>query len=169
MQAQGHRFDEIQAVSAAGFSDVSDAENRLAALSKARAGKNFENLVTAFKRSANILAQARKNGQLSGEPSVNEALFENDAEKNLFESVKNLAAGVQDKISRRDYGPLLESFSTLNETLSTFFEKVMVMAPEADKRANRLGLLRRMADLFEPVADFSALQDVPGKPADAPK
>jgi glycyl-tRNA synthetase beta subunit len=45
----------------------------------------------------------------------------------------------------------------------------MVMSPDAEKRGNRLGLLQQAAQLFEPLADFSCLQDVPAKPSDAPK
>jgi glycyl-tRNA synthetase len=42
--------------------------------------------------------------------------------------------------------------------ISGFFESVMVMADDPVKRANRLGLLQRLAALAAGLADFSKLE-----------
>ncbi len=41
---------------------------------------------------------------------------------------------------------------------NTFFDGVMVMADDADLKANRLRLLAQLRDLFIDVADVSVLQ-----------
>ena len=49
-------------------------------------------------------------------------------------------------------------FLPLMPVINRFFEAVLVMAEQAEVRANRLGLLQRVAALAEVVADFSRLE-----------
>ena len=42
--------------------------------------------------------------------------------------------------------------------MARFFDDVLVMAEDPDVRANRLGLMRRVAALFADVADFRKIQ-----------
>jgi glycyl-tRNA synthetase beta chain len=42
--------------------------------------------------------------------------------------------------------------------VARFFDDVLVMAEEPALRANRLGLMRRVAALFADVADFRKIQ-----------
>jgi len=47
---------------------------------------------------------------------------------------------------------------TLVPSITSFFEKILVMAEEKDVRENRLGLLQRIAGLANGVADLSKLE-----------
>ena len=42
--------------------------------------------------------------------------------------------------------------------INTFFDKVLVMVEDKATRENRLGLLQRIADLADGVADLSKLE-----------
>ena len=58
----------------------------------------------------------------------------------------------------RDYGAVLRSVASLKPSIDRFFEQVLVMADDPAVRANRLGLMKRVSDLFGDVADFRKIQ-----------
>ena len=45
--------------------------------------------------------------------------------------------------ARREYGAALEAIAGLRPEVDAFFDRVMVMAPEPEIRANRLALVGR--------------------------
>ena len=53
---------------------------------------------------------------------------------------------------------LLLSLAALRAPIDAFFDGVMVMADDADLKANRLRLLAQLRSLFTAVADVSVLQ-----------
>jgi glycyl-tRNA synthetase beta chain len=55
---RGFRYDEVNAVLAAGHDNLPDVESRLAAIQAVRPTENFEPLAASFKRIKNILRQA---------------------------------------------------------------------------------------------------------------
>jgi glycyl-tRNA synthetase beta chain len=162
MEAKGFRFDEVQAVAAGRFGDVVDAERRLEALQEIRKHADFTPLSVAFKRADNILSQARKKGVFSADVAVREEHLKDDAERELFDSLKSVEGEVAPILGEKRYADALRSLVKLRPTVDRFFEKVMVMAPEQELRSNRLALLARTTALFRQVADLSTLQDVPG-------
>ena len=56
------------------------------------------------------------------------------------------------------YKPTYAHLNQDRPTVDAFFEGVMVMAEEADVRANRLDLLQALLNKMGRLADFSALQ-----------
>jgi glycyl-tRNA synthetase beta chain len=57
------------------------------------------------------------------------------------------------------YADSMTHLATLRAPVDAFFDQVMVMAPEARLRDNRLALLSRLNTLFTRVADLSRLHD----------
>ena len=49
-------------------------------------------------------------------------------------------------------------FVKLIPSITSFFEKILVMAEDKDVRENRLGLLQKIAGLSNGVADLSKLE-----------
>lgn len=165
-EAEGFRFDEVQAVTTVEFADVVDLEARLKALHDIRKHPDFTPLAVAFKRASNILAQARQKNVLTGDPAVAPERLQDPAERTLFDVLVQLEADLAPLLSDgRKYDEVLKVLVRFRKPVDDFFEKVMVMAPDADVRTNRLSLLNRIAALFRRTADFSLLQDVPAKPA----
>ena len=66
-----------------------------------------------------------------------------------------VAAKVKDLFAREDYTGCMAALSELRAPVDAFFDKIMVNAPEADIRANRLSLLSRLRDTMNTIADFS--------------
>ena len=78
-EIRGFKYDEVNAVMAAGISVLADAEARLAALAKVRPTPNFEPLAASFKRINNILRQTNLAAS-----EVNVLLLEEGPEKDLY-------------------------------------------------------------------------------------
>jgi glycyl-tRNA synthetase beta chain len=146
--------DLVDAVLAAGFDDVVDARRRLEALAVVKARPDFVPLAVAFKRVANIREKA---GQTGG-TAVQRSLLTEAAEVALLDEVERVEAEAAAYRRDRDYGAVLRAVASLKPAVDLFFDKVLVMAEEPAVRANRLGLMKRVADLFSDVADFRKIQ-----------
>ena len=111
-----------------------------------RAPEDFEHLAVAFKRAKNILTKE------AGAGAIEPALFEHDAERELYAAVERLRGGKR-KLRRRASGRL----AGLRKPVDRFFDDVLVMAEDANVRGNRLALLHRTLSLFYRIADISRL------------
>ena len=146
--------DLVDAVLAAGFDDAVDARQRLEALSAIKARPDFVPLAVAFKRVANIREKAGEGAGAAVEP----ALLREDAEAALLEALVRVEAEVAEMRRARDYAAVLRAVASLKPAVDWFFEQVLVMADDPAIRANRLGLMKRVSDLFGDVADFRKIQ-----------
>ena len=124
-----------------------DVLARLEALNKSRAQarEDFEQLAVAFKRAKNILTKE------AGAGTIEPALFEHEAERELFAAVEAVAEG------NGGYDARLRSLAGLRKPVDRFFDDVLVMAEDERVRGNRLALLRRTLSLFYRIADISRL------------
>jgi glycyl-tRNA synthetase beta chain len=155
-EARGQAYDVVKAVLAAGADDVRDAVARAEAVTAVRGGEDFAAVSSAFKRMKNILLQAGEKGFAAGS-SVDAALLTEPAEKALAERSLELAEKVRGLRAEKDYKAALEQIATLRPQVDAFFDAVMVMAPDAEVRANRLALLEKVLGDFSGIADFSEI------------
>jgi glycyl-tRNA synthetase beta chain len=149
-EVRGFKYDEVNAVLAAGCWTLADVEARLAALAEVRPTENFEPLAASFKRIRNILKQAAYTG---GE-RVLEGDFEQDAERELYRELERVVKIATDS---REYRAILEATASTRPTVDRFFDDVMVMDPDPVVRARRLELLYRINMHFSTIADFSEI------------
>jgi glycyl-tRNA synthetase beta chain len=155
-EARGQAYDVVKAVLAAGSDDVRDAVARAEAVSAVRGSEDFAAVSSAFKRMKNILSQAKEKGFAAGS-SVDTALLTEPTEKALAERSAELAARVKVFSAEKKYKAALEQIATLRPQVDAFFDAVMVMAPDAEVRANRLALLEKVLGDFSGIADFSEI------------
>jgi glycyl-tRNA synthetase beta chain len=155
-EARGHAYDVVKAVLAAGSNDVRDAVARAEAVTAVRGSEDFAAVSSAFKRMKNILSQAKEKGFAPGS-SVDAALLTEPTEKALAERSAELAGGVKAFSAEKNYKGALEQIATLRPQVDAFFDAVMVMAPDAAVRANRLALLEKVLGDFSGIADFSEI------------
>jgi glycyl-tRNA synthetase beta chain len=140
---RGFKYDEVNAAMAAGWSDLLDLEARLERVQNLRASADFEPLAASFKRIKNILGQAKFAG---GGQAIDASLLEAGPEKELFEEY------------RRTKGqPIENAIARLRPKVDLFFDKVLVNAPDAAVRQNRLTLLYTLLEEFSSIADFSEI------------
>jgi glycyl-tRNA synthetase beta chain len=153
--------DVVDAVLAAGFDDVVDARQRLEALAEVKARPDFVPLAVAFKRVANIQEKAGGPGAARVDP----ALLRDEAERQLLAELERVEAESSSLREHRNYPAVLRNVATLEPAVARFFDDVLVMAEEPALRANRLGLMRRVASLFSDLADFRKIQaELPPQP-----
>jgi glycyl-tRNA synthetase beta chain len=88
---------------------------------------------------------------------VDVALLKDDAERQLNETGGVVAFEVESLATRREYGAALELIAGLRPVVDAFFDRVMVMAPDSEIRANRLALVGRTVKDFSRIADFSEI------------
>ena len=149
----GFTYDEVNAVFRAGADDLGDARKRLLALRAIRKSKNFEPLTVSFKRIRKILEKTN----LKDSAVVNPALFESDAERELFVAGREATVKVQFEKRAGRYEQALERIAGLRKFVDRFFEEVMVMAEDEAVRKNRLALLSEQLREFTTIADFSEI------------
>ena len=110
-------------------------------------------LAAANKRISNIL----KKTDLSDLGPVDKKLLQDDAEKQLVESIDKIEKECLSLFTDGDYKSGLKLLATLRDSIDGFFDNVMVMSEDIAIRNNRLNLLKRLQNLFLRVADISVL------------
>lgn len=146
-----YKEDVIDAVLNCGFNDIVDAKERIEALTFFKKDPNFNNLITSFKRVFNIL-KGKEEGLFD------KSLLKEEGEKRLYSSLVKVEENLKCAISEEDYKNAFKLISSLKEDIDTFFDNVMVMAPDKNIQENRLSLLFLLKRLFLMLADISILK-----------
>lgn len=148
---RGFKYDIVNAVVALQKLDVFDLAKRACALTEFRRVEQFEPLVISQKRVNNILKEVQ---DIS---IVNQELFKDSAEINLFEKSKELESRITNLVMNYDYQSALELLLSLRPMIDNFFDKVLVMTADNNIRTNRIGLLQYLKTIFLKVADLSEI------------
>jgi glycyl-tRNA synthetase beta chain len=170
-ERRGFAYDEINAAFAAGADDLVDAAERVEALRAIRNTKNFAPLAASFKRIRNILEKSAVAGD-KNQATVKQELLRDPAEQQLSIVAHKIGEEAARRKKAKKYREALEKISELRPAVDFFFDKVLVMAEEADVRRNRLALLGNLLKEFSTIADFSELggdesREAPGSAARA--
>ncbi len=112
-----------------------------------------EALAAANKRIINIL---RKSGSEAA-AAVDHARVAAGAEHDLFLALQELRPIVDRHCAQSDFAGALLALASAKPAVDRFFDDVLVMADDPAIRANRLALLRGMAQAMNRVADISKL------------
>ncbi|MDA0278866.1 MAG: glycine--tRNA ligase subunit beta [Proteobacteria bacterium] len=111
-------------------------------------------LAVANKRVSNLLDKV-DHASLSIE--VSEALLVDDAEKILFQQLRDRELSTTPLFEAGDYTTGLAELAQLKESVDGFFDDVLVMCDDKSVQNNRIALLQRLRDIFLKVADISFL------------
>ncbi|MBX6395770.1 MAG: glycine--tRNA ligase subunit beta [Alicyclobacillaceae bacterium] len=107
----------------------------------------------AAKRVHNLAKKGEEG--LDGPPEP--ALFEDDAERDLFDTAMKVRDVLFSALDAADDEAALRALTTLNGAVHPFFDRVMVLVEDAQIRENRLRLLRMVAGLYDAVLDWRAV------------
>ena len=110
-------------------------------------------LAAAHKRIRNIL----KKSNVSTPTVVDPGLLHEPAERELHAAIESAIVDTDPLLAQRDYTGVLTRLALLRPQVDAFFESVMVNVEDAPLRANRLGLLKRLADRLGSVAAIEHL------------
>jgi glycyl-tRNA synthetase beta chain len=121
-----------------------------------RKTKNFEPLAVSFKRIRKIVEKAGAPSSWRA-ASVNSELFEQPAERALYDAARATAKRAAYDKRGGKYREALQSIADLRPLVDRFFDDVMVMSENEAVRRNRLTMLAELLEEFSTVADFSEI------------
>ena len=150
LQTQQYAPDLADAVLSVGDVNITDILKRADALAEFRLTSNFEEIYNALNRVLRILPS-------SAPETVDTTLLQDNAEKHLFDCITEAEQNFRQSIQERDYAKLLTQLASLQPTIDTFFDEVLVMAEEPALRTNRLALLNRIGQNIYAIADLTKL------------
>ncbi len=149
----GYAREAVNAAIAVNYDNIPDAVSRIRALDKLRQQPDFEPLAVTFKRVGNILKKTEPGSTVS----INPDLFEEPAEKTLFNTCQDIQKTVESLIDKGDYDNALKNIASLRPHVDTFFDDVMVMTQNEAVKLNRIALLQNVSGLFKDIADFTKI------------
>ncbi|MEN3184492.1 MAG: glycine--tRNA ligase subunit beta [Atribacterota bacterium] len=148
----GTHHSIIQAVFATHPDDLYDAARRIEFLQKLFVAdwEFLAQVATGFTRAYNISRDFV-------DTKVEQSLLREEAERTLYEELEKREEAIRGALSQGEYEKALELFREIVPFLNRFFDEVLVMCEDPLLRANRLGLLRRIVNLFAPFANLSLI------------
>jgi glycyl-tRNA synthetase beta chain len=168
-EAKGFQYDVVNAVLASDADDVVDAIARAEAVTTVRGSEDFIAVSAAFRRMKNILKQAEEK---KIHPVLNlredassvklrmgeyEKRAEHPEEAALVRAYVDVAPKFQASVQSKNYKEAVSLVAALRKPVDAFFDKVMVMVDDEQKRTARLLLLLAIVSQFEVIADFSEI------------
>ncbi|WP_316979281.1 glycine--tRNA ligase subunit beta [Shumkonia mesophila] len=159
LREKGVRHDLISAVFAVGGED--DFVRLLArvdALAAFLASEDGADLLTAFRRAANIVRIEEKKDNASYAAAADQALLKQGEEIELSGKIGEIMPLVADEIRRERFNEAMSILARLRGPVDAFFDEVTVNCDEPALRKNRLRLLSTVRSALSEVADFSTIE-----------
>jgi glycyl-tRNA synthetase beta chain len=150
----GVRHDLIDAVFAlGGEDDLVRLLARVKALQSFVEGNDGADLLTAYKRAANILKKEKWEAT-----SASGGADMQPEEAALVAALDSVEPQAGKAVDAEDFTGAMRALAQLRGPIDAFFEKVTVNDPDTAKRERRLNLLARFRDAVNRVADFSKIE-----------
>jgi glycyl-tRNA synthetase len=146
LKDDGYKHDVVEAVLAEQSANPAASARAVEQLSVWVGREDWSSILDGFARCVRITRDQKKTYK------VKEEFLREVDERTLYE-VLNL----QNTSFNGDVDALLKVVLALIPPITSFFDKILVMAEEKELRENRLGLLQRIASLSDGVADLSKL------------
>ncbi|MBI1710217.1 glycine--tRNA ligase subunit beta [Lactobacillus crispatus] len=146
LQKNDFKYDIIDAVLASSQQDPSQILAAATVLQLHHDDEEFKPVVESLTRIDNILKKAK----FKSNTAVDESLFDDNSEKELYAGVQNL----QDIESLAD---LYQGFVQLQPVIDQYFETNMIMAKDEKVKNNRLAQLYAVNELADRLGDLSKL------------
>ncbi|MDK2902106.1 MAG: glycyl-tRNA synthetase beta chain [Clostridiales bacterium] len=145
---EGLSYDVVDAAIAAGFDDICEVRERAGIIARWKTRPDFEDFMTAFNRPNNLAAK-------TDSLFVDENLFSDSSESRLWQAYKGAREMLNEALVAGDYDHAYEILKGLKPAVDEFFDAVLVMVDDPAIRANRLAILKNIAELFKTIGDFS--------------
>ncbi len=164
LRSEGVRHDLIAAVFALERADGSREDDltrlvhRVRTLQDWLTGEAGENLLTAYRRAANIVRIEEKKDGKPVEGAPDQHLFEQHEEQALWLALEAVRPTLGLALNREDFATALNDLAGLRDPVDAFFERVTVNIEGLGLRANRLRLLKAIQATMDRVARFELVE-----------
>ena len=126
---------------------------KIEALSNIVDDSDYKELFANAKRVANIL----KKSDLDMSLDINENLLRELSEKILYNTINDIKEDLQAFLKDKNYEEYLKKLNTLNFSVKSFFDEVMINVEEKDIKLNRLSLLKLINDYYNNLANIARI------------
>ena len=159
LRDRGMRHDLISAVFEKGDEDdLVRLLARVEALDKLLGSDDGENLLTAYRRAANILRiEEKKDGRIYLAPHVF-VTFDVQEEADLAEAITRAKEAVSGAFRDKEFDEAMIALAKLRGPMDRFFDAVKVNDADPIRRQQRLELLSANNEVMVIVADFSRIE-----------
>ena len=155
----GYGHDLVSAVFAvSGEDDLVRLQKRVDALHDFLNEVDGANLLTAYRRAANILRIEEKRDSTRYEGNTDPSLFAQEEERKLHHCIANANATAMVMLGGEHFGDVMDAMATLREPVDAFFDNVTVNCEDPALRRNRLLMLSQIRSTLDRVADFSKIE-----------
>jgi len=146
---QGYRYDVVDAVLARQGNNPAGAARACQQLTAWVQRDDWNTILPAFSRCVRITRSLKETF------SVQSDTLKEPSEKDLFAQITRMESALQGKVAVDDF---LNTFLPAIPAVNAFFDAVLVMSEDLQEKANRLGMLQRIARLPENIVDLSLLE-----------
>ncbi|SDI94767.1 glycine--tRNA ligase subunit beta [Salimicrobium halophilum] len=143
--------DIVEAVLVSGVGHYPVTRQKAILLSKKRNDSDFREVHESFGRVLNMAGKAESS-------TVDSSLFEKEEETRLHDVHLDMEKEFRNYLATAQVEKALETLTLLAAPIHEFFDNIMVMTEDSEVRANRLALLKSIADTLYVFADFHAVQ-----------
>ncbi len=159
LREQGVRHDLVQAVFAlGGEDDLVRLIARVRALDGFLGSEDGANLLTAYRRAANILRIEEKKDGHAHDGAVDAELLQQGEETALAEALAVSVRKIDTALADEDFTQGMAAMAALRQPVDQFFDAVTVNADDGALRVNRLRLLSQIRKTLHKVADFGEIE-----------
>ena len=160
LRDDGVRHDLVSAVFATGEDDLALLLERVKALEFFLDLDDGTNLLTAYRRAANILRiEEKKDGsRYEGEPDKD--LFDQVEEQTLHNRIAAARNNADAALTKEPplFANVMMFMAELRAPVDAFFDNVTVNCEDPERRRNRLLMLSQIRSTLDRVADFSKIE-----------
>ncbi len=163
LREKGIRHDHIDAVfsvkgEGGGEDDLVRLLARVEALGQFLKTDDGGNLLTAYKRAANIVRIEQKNDGRKYDAEPETVLLSEPEEDELYNKLLQAGPKIRTAIEDERFQDAMQKLASVRKDVDAFFDNVTVNTDQPDLRRNRLNLLSFIGRAFDNVADFSKIE-----------
>jgi glycyl-tRNA synthetase beta chain len=159
LREKGVRHDLVGAAfSLSGEDDLVRLLSRVDALGQFLQSDDGANLLTAYRRAANIVRIEERKDRASYEGAADPAVLTQPEEVELARRLREVGRDAGKSLKDEDFVAAMTALAALRGPVDAFFDNVTVNADEPKLRTNRLRLLSQIRATMNQVADFSQIE-----------
>jgi len=138
--------------------DINRLVGKVKAIDLFVASDDGANLITAYRRAANLVsAESKKDGK-SYHTDPDEKIFQLEQETYLLEALTSIGIALPSILKDNDFNKAMQVLASLRSPIDSYFENVTVNTDDLILRDNRLRLLSLVVKTMNTVADFSVIE-----------
>ena len=159
MKEKKIRFDIVDAIiSSFSLNKLFSGFEKANSLNKIINNQVGLDIISGYKRAANILDNEMKNGKIEINNTTDPGIFKTDFEKNLYKKISEIKKYYSNINNDENYEQSLSILADAKKEIFEFFDNVKVNEENETLRKNRLELINMLCKTFQNFINFQLLK-----------